>query len=298
MKAYKLLYAVGMIDSEFVANADTEWQRKLHRKPKIILMSAACLALSMAMLLAAFSFINQPTADPTGTTPPGNVLPEGTPSGNDGTTPTPPDDNTPPEPLSDVLEIGYSSSSGGGSGDVSSIFKFAIKMDRTADISQEKIPITVSYGTPETLNKEYYENHHSDRLNNNVAVWLADDGDRVILKEMSFEEFLDQGYFYSWDDTYNEEGYITKTEYTFAKEETLYLDTALIVSNIDETKTEWLPGNTFSIIIGFTDSAIGEASESKTIYILKDDSVLSFYTFGEYIQERNDRNGNWKYTIK
>ena len=296
MKAYKLLYAVGMIDHGYVACADAEWQRKLHRRPKIILMSAACLALSMAMLFAAFSWMNQPTGDPAGTTPPGNILPEGTPQGNEGTTPTPPDEDTPNEPLSEVLEVGYSSSSGGGSGDVSSIFKIAIKMDRTADISQEKIPVTVSFGVHQTYNKGIYD--LSDRLNYTVTIALEDDEDLVVLKEMSFNDFLDEGYFYNCEYTYNKEGYTIKTDYIFAKEETLYLDTALIVSNIDETKREWLPGNTFSISIGFSDIPYGHdnpGEDCQTVYILKDDSVLSFYTFGEYIQERNDRNGNWKY---
>ena len=276
MKAYKLLYAVGMIDGAFVEKADAEWQRKLHRKPKIILMSAACIALSMAMLLAAFSFINEPTADPTGTTPPGNILPEGTPSGNDGTTPTPPDQDTPNEPLSEVLEVGYSSSSGGGSGDVDNPIKIAAKMPRTAKLSDGKILVTVSYGLPkDRINDNNYLEMYS-MLNSTVKINFLTTKGELCVKEMSFDEFADGNYIYSYaQDRKNIE---------FISEETFEIDLGMIPLEEKNSLYEYQIG----FEIQFDNDTLSEgqlypAGAYCTIYYKIEGDIITFYTWAEYI---------------
>ena len=122
-------------------------------------------------------------------------------------------------------------------------------------------------------------------------------GKKIILREMSVDEFLEEKHFFDRICTYDEEGKVIKEEYVFVKEEVFHINTSQIASNVDDPTTDWTDENGFSIRVEMPDippyhetPGIG----AQNIYILTDEKEITFYTWAEYLEYKHVQEENKK----
>ena len=283
MKAYLIQDAIGDISDKLIIDAEIAWQRKMRRTPRAIFLLAACLVISLSLMLAVFNRINDPLTDKPNTTPPGS----------DHSGVVPPEDNTipdtpiDPESLSKVLEVGYDSA--GNVGGMSPMIRIAVKIDRTADLLQDKIPITVSYGVPKGRTIDDFK--VIDMTDYKIGISYLDHDEEVILKEMTFEEFFEKGYFYETESIYDSDGYVVEEKYTFlGEEDVFYLDTNFIRNTIIDNEFQGDYGNRFHIVIGLLDYSENyeyrnSSFDDTSVFVngIKENTV-TFYSYKEHFE--------------
>ena len=286
MKAYLIQDAIGNISDKLIIDAEIAWQRKMRRTPRAIFLLAACLVISLSLMLTVFNRINDPPTDKPNTTPPGS----------DHSGIVPPEDNTipdtpiDPDSLSKVLEVGYDSAAVSG---LSSPIKVAYKIDRIGDLTQDKIPVTISYGfygSQEDLIK-----HIETVPATHVQVYFVagtNNGEvKQILKEMTVEEYLKGGYEIEPIYKYFEDGSREVSEYKFAKEERYYLDCEILrdikddcispATNVGFVVLFYNKKGDENINIDIEDMSLGGGA---TIYVRLEKDKINFYTRKEFYE--------------
>ena len=259
MKAYLIQDAIGNISDKLIIDAEIAWQRKMRRTPRAIFLLAACLVISLSLMLAVFNRINDPLTDKPNTTPPG--------SDHSGV--------VPPELSSNVLEVGdvYTNNC------EEPPYYIKAKIDRVIDLNQEQIPICVSYGYLGD-----YESLISDPnlySASEVRLFISGstaEGHKYIeLKRMSYEDFIEGEYFVGVEYDNKNDRFIL----TYPHEELMYISSSELKELLPQIKESMLDEKWLAFSMNFYNAKgemIDGAFNSSFCYKVEQDKMEVFLT--------------------